>query len=73
MKVNQTLIRKLTSRKFWTMVCGFLTLLLTAKGMDGGSIQQIVSIIMAGGAVIAYIVSEAWVDTVSIANPTQEI
>jgi hypothetical protein len=55
------------------MVCGFLTLLLTAKGMDGGSIQQIVSIIMAGGAVIAYIVSEAWVDTVSIANPTQEI
>ena len=55
-------IQKLTSRKFWAMVAGFVTLLLSARGMSAGSVEQIVSIIMAGGAIIAYIFAEAWTD-----------
>jgi hypothetical protein len=56
------LIRKLTSRKFASMVCSFITLILTAKGMPDGSIQQICAIVMAGLAIVAYIVAEAWTD-----------
>jgi len=56
------LIRKLTSRKLWSMVCGVTTLVLTARGMTPGSVEQIASIIMAGGAIIAYIFAEAWTD-----------
>jgi hypothetical protein len=55
-------VRKLTSRKFWTMLAGFITLLMTARGMSNGSVEQVVSIIMAGGAIIAYIFAEAWTD-----------
>jgi len=62
MNLNAELVRKLTSRKFWTMVCGFITLLMTARGMNPGSIEQVVAIIMAGGAIIAYILAEAWTD-----------
>jgi hypothetical protein len=44
------------------MVCGVTTLVLTARGMTPGSVEQIASIIMAGGAIIAYIFAEAWTD-----------
>lgn len=60
--LKSDLIRKITSRKFWAMVAGFVTLLLTAKGMSNGSVEQIAAIIMAGGAIIAYIFAEAWTD-----------
>lgn len=53
---------KLTSRKLWISVSSFVSLVLFARGMDQGSVEQITSIIMAGGAVIAYIFGEAWVD-----------
>jgi hypothetical protein len=59
---KQKLLIKLTSRKFWVAVVSFVSLVLFARGMDQGSVEQITSIIMAGGAVIAYIFGEAWVD-----------
>ncbi len=54
---------KLTSRKFWLAVVSFVTLIMTARGADAGSIEQVASIIMAGAAVLAYIIAEGLVDS----------
>lgn len=54
--------RKLSSRKFWCCVVGFITSLLIAFRVDEGSIAQITSIIMSGASLIAYILAEGFVD-----------
>ncbi len=55
-------IRKLTSRKFWVALVGFVTALLVAFNVDAGSIEQITSIIMSFASLIAYILAEGFVD-----------
>ena len=55
-------VRKLTSRKFWAAVVGFVTALLLAFEVDAGSIEQVASIIMSFGSLIAYILAEGWAD-----------
>ena len=54
--------RKLTSRKFWAAVVGFITPLLLAFGVAETEVSQIVAIIMAGADVVAYIIAEGLVD-----------
>lgn len=54
--------RKLTSRKFWAAVAGFITPLLLAFGVAETSVTQVTAIIMAGADVLAYIVAEGIVD-----------
>jgi len=53
---------KLTSRKFWAAVVGFVTPLLLAVGMDQNHVAQVAAIITAGGTLIAYIIGEGLVD-----------
>lgn len=55
--------RKLTSRKFWAAVVGFVTSLLIGFGMADSDIAQVTSIIMAGATLIAYIIGEGLVDS----------
>lgn len=55
-------IKKLTSRKFWLAVIGFVTPLMVAFGYSEQSTTQVSAIIMAGGTLIAYIVGEGLVD-----------
>lgn len=54
--------RKLTSRKLWAAVCALATNLIIAFGGSQGEAAQITAIIMAGAAVIAYIIGEGLVD-----------
>lgn len=54
--------RKLSSRKFWLALVGFISALLIAFNVDAGSVEQITSIIMSGATLIAYILSEGFVD-----------
>ena len=54
--------RKLTSRKFWAAVVGFVTPMLLAFGMAEDNVTQVVAIIMAGADVVAYIIAEGLVD-----------
>ena len=54
--------RKLTSRKFWAAIVGFVTPMLLAFGVAEDSVTQIVAIIMAGADVVAYIIAEGLVD-----------
>lgn len=54
--------RKLTSRKFWVALVGFITALLVAFQVDNGTIEQIISIVMAFATLITYILAEGFVD-----------
>lgn len=54
--------QKLTSRKFWAAVVGFVTPTLLAFGVADNVATQVAGIIMAGAAVVAYIVGEGLVD-----------
>ena len=54
--------RKLTSRKFWMAVIGFITPIMTAFNFSDEVITQVTAIVMGGGALIAYILAEGWAD-----------
>lgn len=54
--------RKLTSRKFWAAVVGFITPILLAFGVSDSVTTQITAIITAGAAVVAYIIGEGFID-----------
>lgn len=58
--------KKLTSRKFWVALIGFISSLLIAFNVDSGSVEQITSIIMSGATLIAYILAEGFVDASNI-------
>lgn len=53
---------KLTSRKFWAAVVGFVTPTLLAFGVADSTVTQVAGIIMAGASCIAYIIGEGLVD-----------
>ncbi|MBQ6263093.1 MAG: hypothetical protein IJK58_06220 [Clostridia bacterium] len=53
---------KLTSRKFWAAVVGFVTPTLLAFGVANDTVTQVAGIIMAGATMIAYIIGEGLVD-----------
>lgn len=55
--------RKLTSRKFWAAVIGFVTPMMVAAGAGDGTITQTVSVITGGATLIAYIIGEGMVDS----------
>lgn len=55
-------VKKLTSRKFWLALVGFVTAILVAFNVDAGTVEQITSIIMAFATLIAYILAEGFVD-----------
>ena len=54
--------RKLTSRKFWVAVIGFVTALMLGFGVAESTAAEITAIITAGATLIAYIVGEGLVD-----------
>lgn len=60
--------KKLTSRKFWGAVVGFVAPLLLAFGATDNDVAQIVSIITSGGVLIAYIIGEGLVDATAAKN-----
>lgn len=60
---KEDIIRKITSRKFWIALIGFISALLVAFNVDSGSIEQITSIIMSFASLIAYIVAEGIIDS----------
>lgn len=54
--------RKLTSRKFWAAVCGFVLSVLVIYGADSQEQERIVGLITATGTLVAYIVGEGMID-----------
>lgn len=64
--------RKLTSRKFWAAVVGFVTPLMTMLNVSGNTAVQVTSLIMAGGTLIAYIIGEGMTDAANIGTKESE-
>lgn len=62
------IIRKLSSRKFWAALIGFITAILFAFNVAEVEIEKVVAIITAGATLIAYIFAEGFID----ANREQE-
>lgn len=58
--------RKLTSRKFWIAVIGFIGPLLIAFGMSEEQSAQVTSLIMSGATVIAYLIAEGMTDAAGV-------
>ena len=54
--------KKLTSRKFWAAVAGFVGPLLIAFGASEDVATEVTALIMSGAAVIAYIIGEGLAD-----------
>ncbi len=61
--MKKELIKKLTSRKFWVALIGFITPLVIAFGVSEAQAAQIAGIIMSGASVVAYIIGEGLVDS----------
>ena len=53
---------KLTSRKFWFAVVGFVSGILVAFKVDSETVETISGIIMSAASVIAYIIGEGLSD-----------
>lgn len=60
--------QKLTSRKFWAALIGFVTSMLIAFGVDNLTIEQVVAMITAASTLIAYIIGEGMVDAARISS-----
>lgn len=57
---------KLTSRKFWVAVVGFITAIMVAFNVPDLTIEQVTAIVTAGATLIAYIIGEGMVDAARI-------
>lgn len=60
--------RKLTSRKFWVALIGFVTALITAFKIETVSTEQVQLVLGALATLVAYIVGEGFTDTASLNN-----
>lgn len=65
-------VRKLTSRKLWTAVASFVTMMIVAMGGAETTATQITALIMAGASVIAYIIGEGLTDSTNLGTESQE-
>ena len=60
--MSETLKRKLTSRKLWAAVAGFVSGLMIYFGHSDTEATQVASLIMMGASVVAYCVGEGLAD-----------
>ena len=60
--------RKLTSRKFWMAVAGFVTGVVVFVKSPTSSPEAITSLIMATGTLVAYIIGEGLADSSTTEN-----
>ena len=63
-------VTKLSSRKFWAAVTGFLTAILTIFEVDNLTIEQIIGLVSALSVLIAYIIGEGLVDAARASTGT---
>ena len=57
---------KLTSRKFWAAIAQFVTMLIVAFHGSQETATQVTALIMAGAAVVAYIIGEGLIDAANV-------
>ena len=65
-------VRKLTSRKLWTAVASFVSMMIVATGGAENTATQVTALIMAGASVVAYIIGEGWTDSANTGAEDQD-
>lgn len=65
--------QKLSSRKFWAFVAGFVTSIMIAFRFNEEVIVQVTAIIGALGALVMYLYTEGKIDTARASRETYEI
>ena len=63
--------RKLSSRKFWAALAGFVGAIAVVCGAGESLITEVTAIISAAGVLIAYILGESIVDSAQTENKTE--
>lgn len=63
--------RKLTSRKLWTAVASFVSMMIVATGGTQNTATQVTALIMAGASVVAYIIGEGLTDANGVMKNTE--
>ncbi|MBR0079659.1 MAG: hypothetical protein IJP69_04715 [Synergistaceae bacterium] len=58
--------RKLTSRKFWLSLASFVSMMSVALGENKEQATQLTALVMAGGAVVTYVLGEGMSDASGI-------
>lgn len=64
--------RKLTSRKFWVAIIGFVTTVMIALNIDKMTVEQVAAIISAMGTLVAYIIGEGLTDAAHVNNENEK-
>ena len=59
-------VQKLTSRKFWAAIVAVITCVCVIFGVDELTTEQVTALVMAVGALIAYILGEGFVDAARV-------
>ena len=60
---KETIIRKLTSRKLWVAIAGFVSGLIVAFDGDAETAETISGLILQGASVLGYLLAEGMADT----------
>lgn len=55
--------RKLSSRKFWTSIASFVSMLLIYFGKTESQASKVAALIMAGASIIGYVIGEGLADS----------
>lgn len=59
------IIRKLTSRKLWMAVAGFVSGLLIYFGQTAEQAERVAALILSGASVLAFVLGEGLIDAAS--------
>lgn len=64
--------RKLSSRKFWTSIASFVSMLLIYFGETESQASKVAALIMAGASIIGYVIGEGLADSSNSGETTDE-
>lgn len=70
--MKDVIIRKLTSRKLWAAIAGFVSMLMIYRGAPAESAESVAALILAGASVIGYILGEGLADAAGAGLPGKE-
>ena len=59
-------LKKVTSRKLWTAVASFVSMMIVACGGTENQATQVTALIMAGASIVAYIIGEGLTDAANV-------
>lgn len=70
--MKDIIIRKLTSRKLWAAIAGFVSMLMVYRGAAPASAESVAALIMAGASVVAYVLGEGLADAAGAGSSGKE-